>query len=74
VFDASGRYLGLIPSPRPVISVAFSGADRRTLYVVGSGALDADGHEMTTAPGVRNNAKSIFTIATLSHGLASRGK
>src|SRR5581483_720513 len=51
VFDGSGKYLGLIPTPRPVISAAFSGPDKRTLYVVGSGALGADGKELTTPAG-----------------------
>ena len=34
VISADGKYLGLIPTPRGVISVAFSGPDRRTLYAV----------------------------------------
>jgi gluconolactonase len=74
VFAADGKYLGLIPTPRAVISATFSGADRKMLYVVGSGALDATGAEMTTAPGVRNNAKSIFRIAMIAQGFASRPK
>jgi gluconolactonase len=74
VFAADGRYLGVIPTPRSVISVAFSGPDKKTLYVVGSGALDPGGKEMTTPPGVRNNAKSIFTIAMLTEGFKGRPK
>jgi gluconolactonase len=34
VFAPDGKYLGVIPTPRPVISVTFSGADRKTLYAV----------------------------------------
>lgn len=34
VLGADGKNLGLIPTPRGVISVAFSGADRKTLYAV----------------------------------------
>ena len=34
VIGADGKYLGLIPTPRDVISVAFSGKDKRTLYAV----------------------------------------
>jgi gluconolactonase len=34
VIGADGKYLGLIPTPRGIISVAFSGPDRKTLYVV----------------------------------------
>ncbi|MGH9145477.1 MAG: SMP-30/gluconolactonase/LRE family protein [Vicinamibacterales bacterium] len=74
VFSAEGKYLGVIPTPRAVISVAFSGADKRTLYVVGSGALDADGKEVVTPPGVRNNAKSIFKIPMLTEGFKGRAK
>jgi sugar lactone lactonase YvrE len=74
VFSVEGRYLGLIPTPRSVISVAFSGPDKKTLYVVGSGALDAAGKEVTTPPGVRNNAKSIFRIPMLAEGFKGRAK
>src|SRR5205814_4611397 len=34
VFGTDGKYLGLIPTPRGIISVAFSGPDRKTLYAV----------------------------------------
>ena len=34
VFDPTGKYLGVIPTPRPVITVTFSGPDRKTLYAV----------------------------------------
>ena len=34
VFSPDGKYLGLLPTPRGVISVAFSGPDRKTLYAV----------------------------------------
>ena len=74
VFASDGKYLGVIPTPRPVISVAFAGPDKKTLYIVGSGARDPGGKEMTTAPGVRNNAKSIFKIAMLAEGFKGRPK
>lgn len=74
VFTPDGKYLGVIPTPRSVISVAFSGPDKKTLYVVGSGAADADGKEMTTPPGVRNNAKSIFRIPMIAQGFRGRAK
>ena len=74
VFDVEGRYLGLIPTPRSVISVAFSGPDKKTLYVVGSGALGPDGREFVTAPGVRNNAKTIYRIPMLAQGFKGRPK
>ena len=74
VFSPQGAYLGLIPTPRRSISVAFSGPDKRTLYVVGSGALDESGQEFTTPEGVRNNAKTIFRIPMLAQGFAGRAK
>jgi gluconolactonase len=57
-----------------VISVAFAGPDKKTLYVVGSGALDADGKEHATPAGVRNNAKSIFKIPMIAQGFKGRAK
>jgi|SRR5687767_280563 len=74
VFGPGGNYLGVLPTPRNAISVTFSGPDRRTLYVVGSGALGADGKEATTAPGVRNNAKTIYRIPMLAAGFTGRAK
>jgi gluconolactonase len=74
VFDRDGKYLGTIPTPRNVISVAFSGPDKRTMYVVGSGALGPDGQEFTTPDGVRNNAKTIYKIGMVAQGYRGRAK
>jgi gluconolactonase len=75
VFDVRGRYLGLIPTPRPAISVAFAGLDKRYLYVVGRGAsLGPDGTEYSTPEGVRNNAKTIYRIGTVTQGYLGRAK
>jgi gluconolactonase len=75
VFSAAGAYLGLIPTPRSAISVAFAGPAKKTLYVVGSGAaLGANGTEFTTPQGVRNNAKSIYRIEMLTEGFRGRAK
>ena len=74
VFDRDGKYLGLIPTPRNAISVAFAGRDKKTLYIVGSGALGADGKEFTTPEGVRNNAKTIFKLPMLAEGFKGRAK
>jgi hypothetical protein len=41
---------------------------------VGGGALNPDGTEVITPPGVRNNAKSIFKIPMLAQGFAGRAK
>jgi gluconolactonase len=74
VLSPEGKYLGLIPTPRAAISVAFSGPEKKTLYVVGSGALTPDGKEAQTPPGVRNNAKSIYRIETIAEGFKGRVK
>jgi sugar lactone lactonase YvrE len=34
VLSPDGKNLGVVPTPRDVISVAFSGPDRKTLYAV----------------------------------------
>jgi gluconolactonase len=74
VFSPEGKYLGVIPTPRPVISIAFSGPNKKTLYAVGSGALGPDGKEFHTPEGVRNNAKTIYKIELLAQGFKGRAK
>jgi gluconolactonase len=74
VLSPEGKYLGVIPAPRAVISAAFSGPDKKTLYVVGSGALGPDGKEFQTPRGVRNNAKTIYKIDMLAQGFEGRVK
>lgn len=39
VFSPQGQHLGTIPTPLPPQSVAFAGPDKKTLYVVGRGAV-----------------------------------
>jgi gluconolactonase len=74
VLSPEGKYLGVIPTPRGAISVAFSGPNKKTLYVVGSGALGPDGTEFRTPEGVRNNAKTIYKIEMLATGFQGRAK
>jgi len=74
VLSPEGKYLGVIPTPRSVISAAFSGPGKKTLYVVGAGALGPDGREFRTPEGVRNNAKTIYRIAMLAKGFKGRAK
>lgn len=74
VLSSEGKYLGLIPTPRSAISAAFSGPGKRTLYVVGSGALGPDGKEFRTPAGVRNNAKTIYKIHMQAEGFQGRAK
>ena len=74
VFSPVGAPLGLIPTPRNAISVAFAGPGKQTLYVVGSGAKGPDGQEFVTPPGVRNNAKTIYRLPMLATGYTGRAK
>jgi gluconolactonase len=73
VFSPQGRYVGVIPAPRNVASICFSGPDKKMLYVTSGGAM-IDGKEFRTPAGVRNNAKSIFKIAMLAQGFQGRAK
>jgi gluconolactonase len=60
VIGPDGGYLGLIPTPRNIISVAFSGPDRKTLYVVSrENALNKDW---------------IIAIGMVAQGAKGRGK
>lgn len=60
VFSADGKYLGIIPTPRNIISVAFSGPNRKTLYVVArDNAMNKDW---------------ILTIPMIAQGAKGRGK
>jgi gluconolactonase len=72
VFDKTGKYLGIIPTPRGVISVAFAGGDRKTLYVVGSGAEDANGQPIREGP--QQTAATIFKLPMIAQGIQGRGK
>jgi gluconolactonase len=58
VFDKTGKYLGVIPTPRGIISVAFAGPAKKTLYVVGSGADDQNGRPIRQGP--QQTAATIY--------------
>jgi gluconolactonase len=72
VFDKTGKYLGLIPTPRGVISVAFAGPAKKTLYVVGSGAEDTNGQPIRQGP--QQTAATIYRLPMIAGGLKSRAK
>lgn len=74
VLAASGQYLGLIPTPRRPITVAFSGPQKRTLYVPQVGALGPDGQPWQTPEGIRNIAMTIYTLPMQAQGFAGRPK
>jgi gluconolactonase len=72
VFDKIGKYLGLIPTPRNVISVAFAGADKKSLYVVGAGAEDAAGQPVRE--GVQQTGRTIYRLPMVAQGYRDRAK
>jgi gluconolactonase len=67
VLGPDGTYLGLIPTPRPVISAAFSGKDKKTLYILARGARDQAGNEVS-------NAAQVYTIQMIAQGFKKRAK
>ncbi len=72
VLSPEGDHLGIIPTPRNVVDVAFAGPNKRLLYTVGSGALAPNGREFTLAEGFRNNSKTIYKIPMLAQGYLGR--
>jgi len=58
VLDKSGKFLGEIPSPLPLITVAFSGKDKKTLYGVAN----------------TQQWDEIFTIPMIAQGFKGRPK
>jgi gluconolactonase len=58
VISPDGKALGAIPTPRGVISVAFSGPDRKMLYAVAR----------------TGNTDWIIGIQTIAQGVKGRGK
>jgi gluconolactonase len=74
VLSADGKHLGVIPTPRRPITLAFSGPDKKTLYVPQMGAIGPDGKAWTTPEGVRNTAMTIYRIQMLTDGYKGRPK
>jgi gluconolactonase len=72
LFDKTGRYLGLIPTPRSVISVTFAGTGRQTLFIVGSGADDENGQPIREGP--QQTAATIYKLPLIAQGLTGRAK
>jgi gluconolactonase len=74
VLAADGTHLGMIPTPRTPITLAFSGPDKKTLYVPQLGAVGPDGKAWTTPMGVRNTGMTIYTIRMEAEGFKGRPK
>jgi gluconolactonase len=64
VFGSDGKFLGLIPTPRGINSMAFSGPDKKTLYVV---SLIREGNPTT----IRDE---LYEIPMIAQGYKGRAK
>jgi len=67
VFAPDGKYLGVIPSPRDEISISFGGPDRKTMFILARGAVDANGKQIA-------NAAQVYSIQMIAQGPKSRPK
>jgi hypothetical protein len=67
VIGTDGTWLGLIPTPRPIISVAFGGRDKKTLFILARGAEDANGQQIA-------NAAQVYAIQMMAQGYKGRPK
>ena len=67
VIGRDGKHLGVIPTPRGVISCAFGGKDKKTLFILARGATDAEGNEVA-------NAAQVWTIQMIAQGYKGRAK
>jgi gluconolactonase len=74
VLGPDGKYLGLIPTPRNSITLAFSGPRKKTLYVGCLGALGPDGKDIKTADGVRNTSMTVYKVPMIAQGFKGRAK
>ena len=67
VISPEGKYLGIIPTPRGVITTAFGGKDKKTLFILARGAKDASGNEVA-------NAAQVYAIQMIAQGYKNRAK
>jgi len=67
VIGPDGKNLGVIPTPRGVITCAFGGKDKKELFILARGAKDANGEEVA-------NAAQVWKIQMLAQGYKGRAK
>jgi gluconolactonase len=67
IISPDGKSLGVIPTPRGVISGAFGGKDKKTFYILARGTKDAEGNEV-------GNAAQVWAIQMLAQGYKGRAK
>ena len=70
IFSPDGKYVGLIPTPRPISGQVFAGPDKRTLYIVGFGGVDGNGRQSANA----GTGRTMYRIPMLAEGLRGRSK
>ena len=69
ILSPDGKFIGEIPSPRIVTSVAFAGPDKKALFIITRGSKGADGAESKLP-----TARTIYAIPTLAQGYLGRAK
>ncbi|MEI9813254.1 MAG: SMP-30/gluconolactonase/LRE family protein [Acidobacteriota bacterium] len=74
VLDKTGKYLGVIPTPRQPITLAFGGTDKKMLYIGGMGATSLGGQEIMFGPGVRATSMTVYKIPMQAQGFKGRAK
>lgn len=74
VLGPDGKHVGLIPTPRVPITLAFSGPEKKTLYVGQMGVVGPDGKPWATPQGVRNTAMTVYRIQMQAEGFKGRPK
>jgi len=67
VIGPDGAWLGLIPTPRDVISVSFGGPGKKTLFILARGAQASDGTQIA-------NAAQVYSIPMIAQGYKGRPK
>jgi gluconolactonase len=67
VIGPDGKNLGVIPTPRGVITCAFSGKDKKELFILARGAKDANGEDVA-------NAAQVWKIQMIAQGYKGRAK
>jgi gluconolactonase len=69
ILSPDGKFIGEIPSPRIVTSVAFSGPEKKMLFIITRGSMGADGAESKLP-----TARTIYAIPMLAPGYPGRAK
>ena len=64
---SDGKHVGVIPTPRGVISVAFGGRDKKTLFALLRGGTDAEGNDVA-------NVAQVWSIPMVAQGYKGRAK